>query len=203
MTESVLSAAQIGELEQIYAGLEREYARVAGVLGLSCQGCPDNCCDSYFLHHSYVEWAYFRLGLSQLPEPRQERVRELAGRYLRESARLIAAGERPQLMCPLNDEGLCQLYSHRLLVCRTHGVPARMRRPDGQVLRFPGCFRCQEIVAGTSAKALPEVDRSAFFHRLARLEREFRQQHRPELPRLRLTIAEMLLQGPPGTEQSV
>jgi hypothetical protein len=196
MREMGLSRRQQLELEDIYAGLEKAYSQVADELQFSCRGCPDNCCDSYFLHHSYVEWIYLWHGLSELPSRQQQELRQRADCYLSECGRAAERGERPQVMCPLNESGLCLVYQHRLLVCRTHGVPARMRRPDGQVLHFPGCFRCQEIVAARNG-GVPEVDRTALLSRLARLERDLRQQHRLEVPRLRLTIAEMLLQGPP------
>ena len=64
-----------------------------------------------------------------------------------ESEKMLSQGERPIVMCPLNDDGLCSLYKHRMMICRLHGVPSSMTRPDGQKMEFPGCFRCQEIVA--------------------------------------------------------
>ncbi|MEE4136060.1 MAG: hypothetical protein V2I32_08280 [Desulforhopalus sp.] len=191
-----LLPGQLAELEDIYAGLEKEYQRVAGELGFSCTGCPDNCCDSYFLHHTYVEWAYLWLGLLALSTSRQEELRARAEEYLRVCARATARGERPQVMCPLNTGGLCQLYRHRLLVCRTHGVPATIRRPDGQVIRFPGCFRCQEMVSRQNGDT-PQVERTLLLGRLARLENELLQQKRHLLPRVKMTIAEMVVKGPP------
>jgi hypothetical protein len=191
-----LLPGQLAELEDIYAGLEKEYQRVAGELGFSCTGCPDNCCDSYFLHHTYVEWVYLWLGLLALSTSRQEELRARAEEYLRECARATARGERPQVMCPLNSGGLCQLYRHRLLVCRTHGVPATIRRPDGQVIRFPGCFRCQEMVTRQNGDT-PQVERTLLLGRLARLENELLQQKRHLLPRVKMTIAEMVVKGPP------
>ncbi len=199
MKELILSTKQVIELEDIYDKLQQEYERVAGALSFSCSGCPDNCCDSYFLHHTYVEWAYFWLGISQLEPESQQKLVARATAYLDRCDRELEAGNRPQIMCPLNEEGLCALYKYRLLVCRTHGVPATMTRPDGRTLRFPGCFRCQEIVdVRYGQKPSLHVERTPLLRRLALLENEFLDNKRHLLPKVKLTIAEMLLKGPPS-----
>lgn len=198
MKELSFTADQLHRLEEIYRGLEEEYRRVAGELDFSCQGCPDNCCDSHFLHHTYSEWAYLYRGFLALPHERQETILQRAKLYLAECSRAETEKRRPQAMCPLNEGGLCLLYRHRLLVCRTHGVPARLVRPDGQSLLFPGCFRCQEVVAVRCQDAPPLVDRTPWLRRLALLEGEVLHGKRHLLPKMRKTIAEMLLQGPPS-----
>jgi len=198
MKEVILTEQQQQELEDIYRQLQMRYQKVAEELHFSCSGCPDNCCDSYFQHHTYTEWAHLFLGFSQLEPSRQESILEKARQYLQQSERQLAAGQRPQVMCPLNEEGLCTLYSHRLLVCRTHGVPATMTRPDGQTLQFPGCFRCQEIVeARHSGQPPSRVERTMLLRRLALLENELLENRRHLLPRVKMTIAEMLVKGPP------
>lgn len=205
MKEVLLSEQQLRELEDIYEKLQREYARVAGALDFSCSGCPDNCCDSYFLHHTYAEWAYLWRGIKQLAPERQQTLVARAKTYLTQCTEALAAGRRPQIMCPLNEDGLCVVYEHRLLVCRTHGVPATMTRPDGQVLRFPGCFRCQEIVDGLGEQPPPQVpcvERTPLLTRLALLENELLDNKRHLLPRVKMTIAEMLVQGPPAIPRS-
>jgi hypothetical protein len=200
--EVVLAEQQVQELEDIYDKLQQEYARVAGVLDFSCSGCPDNCCDSYFLHHTYTEWAHLWRGLRRLDLQRQQALIARAKSYLAECTEEMAAGRRPQVMCPLNEDGLCVVYEHRLLVCRTHGVPATMTRPDGQTLRFPGCFRCQEIVDGLAEQPPPHVERTPLLKRLALLENELLDNKRHLLPRVKITIAEMLVQGPPTLPRS-
>lgn len=190
------------ELEDIYEKLQVEYERVATELGFSCEGCPDNCCDSYFLHHTYAEWAYLWKGVRLLEPLQQEKLVKKAQEYLDECEESLVAGDRPQVMCPLNQEGLCALYKHRLLVCRTHGVPASLTRPDGKSMQFPGCFRCQEIVESKEGlpgtKGVEGVERTVLLRRLALLENELLQQKRHLLPRVKLTIAEMLVKGPPS-----
>lgn len=199
MKEVVLPEQAVAELEDIYEKLQNEYEKVAGVLEFTCQGCPDNCCDSYFLHHTYTEWAYLWKGVRQLEKSRQEALIKKAEQYLVECEKALAANERPEVMCPLNEGGLCTLYQHRLLVCRTHGVPAVLTRPDGKTLRFPGCFRCQEQLDNEEPdKKSVFVDRTALLRRLAILENDLLENKRHLMPRVKMTIAEMLVKGPPA-----
>jgi hypothetical protein len=197
MKEICLPDELVSELEDIYLKLQGEYERVAGELDFSCEGCPDNCCDSYFLHHTYAEWAYLWMGVKQLPEDKQQELVERARENLVECEKAERRGERPQVLCPLLDGGLCSLYKHRLLVCRTHGVPASMTRPDGKSMRFPGCFRCQEIVDARPDSRLPHVERTPLLRRLAQLENNLFDGKRHLVPRVRMTLAEMLVKGPP------
>lgn len=204
MKEVILSEQKVKELEDIYEKLQQEYEKVAGELNFSCSGCPDNCCDSYFLHHTYAEWAHLWLGVRELAPERQLVLIARAKSYLEQCQQDLAAGRRPQLMCPLNEEGLCALYQNRLLVCRIHGVPASMTRPDGQTLRFPGCFRCQGIVdeRGKGGAQVPHVERTGLLQRLALLENQLLGNKRHLVPKVKKTIAEMLLQGPPVVPRS-
>jgi hypothetical protein len=195
----VLAGPLLQRMELIYQEMESEYDTIARELGFSCDGCPDNCCDSYFEHHTCAEWCYLLVGFGQLPPDEQQEILGRASAYQKACEEAIARGERPQVMCPLNRQGRCILYKYRLMVCRTHGVPARMTRPDGRLLSFPGCFRCQEVVAGRyqGEDELPYVDRTPLLRKLALLENELLQGRRHLLPKIRLTIAQMLLQGPP------
>ncbi len=199
-----LSAWQRQELEEIYDLLQKEYERAAAELDFSCTGCDDNCCDSYFRHHTYIEWCYFREGLEELSDERREEVTMRAEKYLTACKEAEAAGRRPQIPCPLLECGRCSLYKHRLLVCRTHGVPAVIVRPDSKRLQFPGCFRCQERVeqvrtkAASASASTPFVNRTPFLIRLAKLEDELLQGKRTLLPKVKLTIAEMIVQKPPN-----
>lgn len=199
MSELTLPERMAERLKKIYQAMEEQYDEVAQRLAFSCTGCPDNCCDSYFLHYSYVEWIYLWQGMRQLPLQRQQEIVERARRVVRQYADELAREHRPVVMCPLNEEGLCVLYPFRLLVCRTHGVPAAMTRPDGRRLTFPGCFRCQEIVSErkTEAGAIPIVERTPLLRQLAMLENELLQDLRDRCPKIRMTIAEMLIKGPP------
>jgi hypothetical protein len=204
MDELNLPPELAAELAALCKGLEEDYRRVAAQIPLSCQDCPDNCCDSWFFHHTYCEWAWLWQGLRQLEAETLTRIVRRAEDYLRQSQVRLAVGQRPQLMCPLNEGGLCALYEHRLLVCRMHGVPAALTRPDGQQLRFPGCFRCQETVRerhGDDSTA-PRMDRTRLFTGLAELENRLLGGSRQCFPKVKKTIAEMIVLGPPLLDQS-
>jgi hypothetical protein len=183
-------------LSNLYAEMEAAYDEVAGRLEFSCTGCPDNCCDSYFLHYTYVEWAYLWQGFEALDEQPRQAISAHAADYILRSEAALARGERPMTMCPLNEAGLCLLYEHRLMICRLHGVPSAMTMPDGRAATFPGCFRCQKITAGRQNFA--PLDRTAFFRRLVDMETELRRLYGPPRPRLKMTIARMLVEKPPS-----
>lgn len=203
MKEIVLQPGQIEGIRQVYAEMENGYTQVATQLNFGCDGCPDNCCDSYFQHHTYIEWGYLWHGFSQLPEEKQSEIIGRCQNVLALYAESLARNERPQVMCPLNEQGRCILYAYRLMVCRTHGVPASMVRPDGKRLEFPGCFRCQEVVQERykgGMHALPRMERTAMLQKLARLENELMGGQRHLYPRLQLTIAQMLVKGAPAVE---
>lgn len=199
-TELLLPPELEQEMTEVYAAMAEGYRKTAEAIGLTCDHCPDNCCDSYFLHYTYCEWAYLWQGLRQLAPECLQRIRTRAHHYLTVSQSLLARGERPQLMCPLNLQGRCQLYSHRLMICRCHGVPATLAGPRGSH-RFPGCFRCQELVQQRYAgvESAPAMDRTALFGRLALVEQRLRSQRRAQAgtSKIRLSIAEMIVQGPP------
>ncbi len=202
MKEILLTPELSQEISEIYQAMQKEYEQVAAELPLSCQGCPDNCCDSYFQHHTYSEWAYLWEGLRQLDDDTLDRVMARAQEYVNQCKTALAKGDRPQIMCPLLNEqdGLCALYQHRMLVCRMHGVPATLIRPDGQHMRFPGCFRCQEIVGNNFPEETdaPAMDRTMLFRRLAALESRLMGERRHLYPRVKKTIADMIVEGPPS-----
>ena len=195
MIENILSVELAARLADLYKRMAGAYDLVAGELAFTCEGCPDNCCDSFFLHHTLIEWAYLWQGLQELPPDSLQKIKTRAKSYLAEASGSMAKGERPQIMCPLNDDGLCGLYQHRLMICRMHGVPAKITRPDGRALQFPGCFRCQELTVGR--EKVPEVDRTELYLELADLERQLVEATGRARPRIKMTIAEMIVNGPP------
>jgi Fe-S-cluster containining protein len=200
MKEITLSSELTKEIAAIYQAMQEGYDRVSNEVGLTCEGCSDNCCDSYFRHHTYSEWAYLWQGLHQLNPEELERIVSRAKEYIAQSAKPLAEGKHPEIMCPLHDNGLCSLYHHRMLVCRMHGIPATLTRPDGQSMRFPGCFRCQEIVKEKYEPETdaPAMDRSQLFRRLAALEASLLEERSHLYPRVKKTLAEMIIAGPPA-----
>jgi len=203
MKEILLPPSLSTRLADIYQAMEKQYESVAREIGLTCSGCPDNCCDSYFLHYTYSEWAYLWQGIRALGDEARTRLVTRSRQYVEQSTRLVSSGQRPQLMCPLNEEGRCSLYAHRLMICRLHGIPASMTRPDGRTLRFPGCFRCQEIVQEKYDREqdVPGMDRTDLLGKIAALESDLLGGRRHLYPKVKRTIAAMIADGPPGVDK--
>jgi len=195
MRKKALRSTLFEKLASLYSEMEESYNRTAGKIGLSCEGCTNNCCTSYFQHHTYIEWAYLWEGIRSSPGEKLREFMDRAGEYVRQCRSLLAQGQSPRIMCPLNDNGLCQLYEYRLMICRMHGVPNSFIRPDGKEISFPGCFRCQELYK--HLKEVPVLVRTGFYQDLASLEMAFVGWQINALPRVNLTLAEMLLQEPP------
>ena len=196
MPKKSLPSTVFRKLDNLYSRMVESYSGVAGEIGLSCEGCTDNCCTSYFQHHTYVEWAYLWKGLKECDEVRRKRYVERAKDYVRLAREAMARGVRPNIMCPLNDDGLCGLYKHRLMICRMHGVPNILVRPDMQVLRFPGCWKTQELCKDMDQA--PEVNRTPLYKELVDLEVAFVGPNKSrKLPRVDRTLAERIFMGPP------
>ena len=195
MEAPILQPELAAKIADLYSRMEQAYDLVARQLDFTCDGCPDNCCDSYFLHHTYVEWGYLWVGLLELAPERRKGIETRAAEYGAASERALVRNERPQVMCPLNEEGRCGVYRHRLMICRMHGVPSSLTFPNGQSKKFPGCFRCQEIVG--ARQAVPMVERASLFRELVALEQELLGAQHGQLPKVNKTIADMILLGPP------
>jgi len=198
MSQLDISQQIFTELERIYAAMDAEYDRVASRIGLSCSVCLDNCCRSYFRHHTYVEWAYLWHGLQQMGSSRLEVFQERARNYMESLRSRLAENKPPRIMCPLNEDGWCAIYSHRMVICRLHGVPNQVRMPDGRVKNFPGCHICQDLTR--TMDRIPCLDRTPLYTELAALERRFLGGKANSLPKVDMTLAQMILEGPPRLE---
>lgn len=185
--------AILRKLEGLYLRMGREYEAVAGPLGLTCRGCRV-CCESFFRHHTWLEWAHLRMGLDRLEQGKRREFEGRAAAYLRLADGALGRGEMPRLLCPLNENGLCGLYEFRPMICRLHGVPTSTVRPDGRVQAFPGCDRAQDLAAGR--EGLPVLNRTELYRVLAALEQDFAGPRLRIRPRPDLTIAGMVASVP-------
>lgn len=183
-------------LADLYRRMEQAYAKSAGAAGLSCEGCATNCCVSYFQHHTHVEWIYLWKGLSALPSARRGMFVERAAEYVEHANSARSAGVLPSRMCPLNESGLCALYEHRLMICRMHGTRNVLVLPDGSRRMFPGCERFASLSRDTQGE-VPALDRTPFYRELAALEMELYQRVGGPPRKVDLTLAEMIVLGPP------
>ncbi len=183
----------------MYSEMQEAYRKVADAGGLSCEGCGQNCCTSFFRHHTLVEWSYLWKGLMTLPEERRGLFIARARDYVDECRKALDARQVPTAMCPLNEGGLCALYDYRLMICRLHGTRNFLARPDGERLEFRGCWRFAEL--HPENEQAPALDRTPFSRALAGLEMEFLKRHKMGPQKIDLTLAEMILAGPPRIRQ--
>ena len=184
------------KLAALYSRMQTAYDGHAARIGLTCSDCPRNCCYSHFQHHTYVEWAYLWAGMKELDEDTRRRYLQRAHENVRQVQLAQAAGQQPHVMCPVNDDGRCGLYVHRLMICRLFGVPNRLVMPGGRQADFPGCWRTKELAAPEAA--LPPLDRTEMYRDLAGLEAAFLGKKLGKLPKVDLTLAQMLVAGPPS-----
>jgi len=169
-------------LEALYEKMDQTYRRVAERYGFRCTGCEDNCCRTLFYHHTHLEYYYLLKGVAAAGEDRQRLFRRRAADVCRDQA--------AHYVCPLNDDGPCGLYAHRTMICRLHGLPHHFVRPDGQMVRGPGCALFTER---HGHMAYVPLDRTPLYRELAELEWDFRKAFDIDpRRRLKLTIAQML-----------
>ncbi len=183
------------KLDSLYERMASAYSETSAEIGLSCEGCEDNCCTSYFQHHTYVEWLYLWHGMNSLPEAKRNEYIERSQDYVRNANAMLESGVRPKIMCPLNDNGLCGVYKHRLMICRMHGVVNTLRQPNGRQLSFPGCFKCQDLTKGMAD--VPVIDRTPLYKELVALEMGLLGKKIRSMPKVDFTLAEMIVMGPP------
>ena len=121
---------------EVMAGWGEEFARNRRLHGnrIHCRaGCSD-CCHQLF-QITEPEAAVVWQGMGELPPETAERIRARARQYLVDRQDLVRRhGEPPEawgslpppgsrLACPALEAGVCQIYSHRPLICRKFGVP--------------------------------------------------------------------------------
>lgn len=174
------------EVLAVLAEMERGYAEVAAEHGFSCQGCEESCCRTVFYHHTYAEFLVLTQGVATLSDSDR---RALYGRATAVQGSLDAAAEPPRAMCPINVDGRCALYTYRPMICRLHGIPHELHRPDGRTVSGPGCHLFDTLSEGGASRRL---DRTPFYQRLAQVEQGLRR-HIEAPIRLHMTLAECLV----------
>lgn len=174
------------KLKTIYGSIDRAYAEAAGFYHFNCQDCPDNCCSTYFFHYTISEYFCLLQGFWALEEDMKREIRDRA-------TKMCDPRKRGTYLCPLNLRGRCLLYPYRTMICRLHGLPFEVQRPDGQREAGPGCGQFEQE---RTLKGLPyrKIDRTPFYTDLANLEREIRIEV-AYFQRFKKTIAEMIRDG--------
>jgi len=125
-----------GEWEGEFARNKRQY----GEKILCRKGCSD-CCSQLF-QITEIEAAYISRAVKKLPAEDQEKLKDRARKYLPQREQLLAERNVPdawgslpppglRLPCPALEDGACQIYSHRPLICRKYGIPLyNPKKPD-------------------------------------------------------------------------
>jgi Fe-S-cluster containining protein len=120
---------------RIAADWEAEFERNRREYGerIHCgKGCCD-CCSQLF-QITEVEAAYISRAVKELPPEQRQRLCERARQYLPRREELLSAKNVPdawgslpppglRLPCPALENGACQIYNHRPLICRKYGMP--------------------------------------------------------------------------------
>lgn len=184
-----LPANFVIEAARLFTNMDEAFELAAGKAGFVCKGCEDNCCRTLFYHHTLMELLYLRSGLAAVPPVMQHRLKVRAAEVHRQMNALVRRGETARVMCPLNEKGRCVLYAHRPMICRLHGIPYELRRPDGRMPTGPGCDDYY-IQCGHSNRV--RLDRTPLYTAMADFERRLREQL-GFIRKIKLTVAEMII----------
>jgi Fe-S-cluster containining protein len=177
------------EVVRLLAQMDAAYNRAAQNAGFVCTGCEDNCCRTRFFHHTLTELLYLQSGMGDLSPLQQRRIRGRAQAAVRQMEALEIDSRPVRVMCPLNEQGRCTLYAYRPMICRLHGIPNIVHRPDGHCLNGPGCDAYDKQCASAGAEPL---DRTPLYSALADLERRLRSRLGIS-GKIKLTVAQMIL----------
>ncbi|MDI6796767.1 MAG: YkgJ family cysteine cluster protein [Desulfatibacillaceae bacterium] len=174
-TKTMLCAARpfFGHLEKLYQKMDAAYAKAARFVGFVCEGCADNCCKTWFYHHTFAEIAYLARAFEELsPQIRQQ--------ALENACLALDARKRHEpdsgpffFLCPLNADGRCLVYEARPMICRLHGTAWKLGLPQGRWQQGPGCGEFEKVWQGRERGVL---DRTPIYRDLAALEQALRRE---------------------------
>lgn len=193
-TESIVKAASVyrsslDRLAILFEQMDRSYAVVADQYGFHCSGCTDNCCRTRFYHHTLLEYLYLIDGVRRLDRITRQTVLGRAASVNTQQA--DRKGGALRVMCPLNRDGRCLVYTHRPMICRLHGIPHELHRPDGRIMRNPGCDAFFDQCRRSGKNDYIPFDRTPFYREMAMLEKALRAETGCG-DKMKLTIAQML-----------
>jgi len=175
-------------LTNLFSQVDQQYNEVAQKYGFQCTGCQDNCCETLFYHHTYLEYGYIIEGVLELSNTLAKEIINRSKLYCIEHN---MSNQQPfRMMCPINEQGKCLTYTHRPLICRLHGLAHELHTPNRPVSYGPGCDYFSTLC---EQNQLPyySFDRTELYRQMAQLEQSLRK----ELcmtTKLKMTIASIL-----------
>jgi len=175
-------------LETLCSGMDKKYQEAAEYYGFHCKGCEDNCCFTRFYHHTFLEYLYIMEGYNTLVNEKRVEVKHRALEVCRKTRETDKKGVPVKLMCPLNFNNLCLIYTYRPMICRLHGISHVLHRPGQGLLYAEGCEVFTEQCQG---KKRFEFDRTPFYIKMAELEKELKQTV-GMTQKIKMTVAQML-----------
>lgn len=173
---------------RLFQRLDRAYDRSAEQSGFACNGCRDNCCRTLFYHHTLIEVLSIHSGLNALPVDRRRRIRRAAESAIKKMTELQRRQEPIGVMCPLNEQERCVLYERRPMICRLHGIPHALRRPDGRIQTGPGC---DDFYRQCGRGAAAPLDRTPLYMAMSELEHRLREKLNYR-QKIKMTVAEII-----------
>jgi Fe-S-cluster containining protein len=180
------------QLEALFHDMDRAYADAARQYGFQCRGCADNCCLTRFYHHTLLEYLYLLEGVRSL-EPTMRQVARARARKADSKLSAMDPGRpAPRVMCPLNQQSRCTLYDYRPMICRLHGIPYELHRPDAGATPYPGCEAFFDQCRQRGRTDYAPFDRTPFYRRMAVLEKALRTEI-AFTGKIKLTIAQMMV----------
>lgn len=182
-----MKKSDFNSLCDLYRRMDDSWSRAADAYGFKCTGCEDNCCRSLFFHHTFVEKAYFLKGFDSLDPEIKKNILHRAEQYYKKTFQTEGLPQSHKIMCPANEEGRCILYGYRPMICRLHGLPHELTRPEGETIKGPGCD-----AGGFGKKSYRKFDRTPFYQAMAQIEMAYRREN-GIAGRINECIAQMLL----------
>ncbi len=169
--------------------MDKKYQEAADYYNFHCTGCEDSCCFTHFYHHTLLEYLYIMGGYHILVDEKKVEVKHNALEICRKTREADEKGAPVRLMCPLNVNDLCLIYTYRPMICRLHGIPHVLQRPGQGLLYAEGC---EVFTPQCQGKERFEFDRTPFYIEMAKLEKELRQTV-GMTQKIKMTVAQMLI----------
>ncbi len=165
------------KLGKNFVVMDRMYSEISEFYRFNCTECKDNCCKSLFYHYTLLEYLYLQKGFFRLNNTEKDRIKKKA-----------ADKTDHRSMCPVNFNGLCALYAYRPMICRLHGIPHILNKPNGDIIKNSGCETFTEKIKTDENYRL---NRTGFYMDMAVLEKELR--HSAGFSyKIKLTVAQMI-----------